>query len=81
MTGHLMEAMATSATGYAAVIDGVLDIRTVTVGPNGAAINALYTLGVGIGMGCQDPLCDCLIEIIPRVTDRIEIVAVSVTKT
>lgn len=82
MQNKLTEAMATSATGYAAVIDGVLDIRTTSDNLKGATIYALRGLGYVILVGCPDPECDCILRNLPpELKDRIEIVAVSVTRT
>lgn len=81
MISPLTEAMATSATGYAAVIDGVLDIRTVSDGPNTAIRIALGTLGTYTVGGCRNPGCDCMVKLLPKLTDRVKIVPVSVTVT
>lgn len=78
MSSVLAEALSTTATGYAAAIDGVLDIRTVTDNRRGAAINALCVIGLYPMLRCQDPECDCIVKMLPHITDRIEIVSVSV---
>lgn len=55
--------LASSATGYAVQIDGVLDIRTVTDSRQGAAKNALYLMSGGaIHVMCADPDCDCAVR-------------------
>lgn len=54
----LVEAMGTTAEGYGAIIDGILNIRTVTDTRGGAAMNALYICGYHV-IGCNDPECTC----------------------
>lgn len=81
----LIKSLAATATGYAAVIDGVLDIRTVADNEKGAAINALSVLGVPmfvLAMLCQDPECDCTTKMLKGVAEqrkrKVEIVAVKI---
>lgn len=86
MTAQLPAALAgrlaASATGYGAVIDGVLNIRTVTDTANHAAINALFLCGVFVQSTCGDPECDCMVRLLARLRpgDRIVPVAVEVTR-
>jgi hypothetical protein len=77
-TATLSHLLATSATGYGAVIDGILDIRTVTEAPNGAALNALYVKGFRITSSCQDQDCNCMVKILARLAPDVRLVAVSV---
>jgi hypothetical protein len=74
----LKELMATSATGYGAVIDGILNIRTVTDTANAAAFNALYLSGVAVLSNCNDPDCTCKLDVLARIRPDIKIVPVSV---
>lgn len=70
--------MATSCTGYGAVIDGVLDIRTVTETKNMAAVNALFMCGFGVATTCHDPDCDCKVKILEVMRPDVKLVAVKV---
>lgn len=63
-----------SATGYAAVIDGVLDVRTVADTKRGAVLNALGVCGIRMISNCNDPDCDCWIKALPRMRPGIDIV-------
>ncbi len=81
MTDTLTQRLATSATGYGAVIDGILDIRTVTDGPNGAALNALFVKGVNVVSNCIDRDCTCMVELLGRLHPDVKIVAVAVQVT
>lgn len=81
MTETLHSLMARTATGYAGVIDGVLDIRTVTDTRKGAAISSLLALGFMPVPICPDPDCDCLDRNLHKITDRVTLVPVSVQLT
>lgn len=70
--------LAASATGYGAVIDGVLNIRTVTESANMAAFNALYLAGYRILSNCADPDCDCKLRLLSQYRPDTRIVHVSV---
>lgn len=70
--------LAESATGYGAIINGVLDPRTVTAYRNGAALNAMYVLGTNIISSCQDPACECMVELLKRLGLPAEIVPVRI---
>lgn len=78
MAADLKELMATSATGYGAVIDGILNVRTVTDTANAAAFNALYLAGIGVLSNCTDRDCTCKVDLLARVRPDIKIVPVSV---
>jgi hypothetical protein len=67
-----------TTTGYGAVIDGILNIRTVTDTQNHAAYNALYIHGyIPDGM-CDKPECDCIVVMMQKVLPNIKIVPVTV---
>lgn len=73
--------LATTATGYGAVIDGVLDIRTVADTPSGAAMCALMAKGRRVISNCADPDCDCKVRLLADLYPEIKIVPVSVEAT
>ena len=71
--------LASSATGWGAIIDGVLNIRTVTETANMAAFNALYIAGFRIVSDCcRDMDCDCKQQLLAKLRPDIRIVAVTV---
>jgi hypothetical protein len=71
--------MASSATGWAAVIDGVLNIRTVGETANMAAVNALFLSGFRVFSNCADPDCDCMVKALGRfMPGRVELLRVKV---
>lgn len=70
--------LATTATGYGAVIDGILNIRTVTDGRNMAALNALVLSGHRVLSICHDPDCDCMVKALARIEPSVKIVPVNV---
>ena len=76
--GTFTARLATSATGYGAVIDGVLNIRTVTETPNAAALNALFLAGYRVLSNCTDTDCDCKVRLLAKVRPDIRIVSVAV---
>lgn len=78
MTATITQRLATSATGYGAVIDGILDIRTVTEARNGAALNALYVKGFRIASNCTDRDCDCMVGVLSRLCPDVQLVPVAV---
>lgn len=69
--------LATSATGWAAVIDGVLNIRTVTDSANAAAVNALYLSGINVISNCRDADCDCMVKVLEKMKPDIKLVRVT----
>ncbi|WP_333826897.1 hypothetical protein [Pararhodobacter sp.] len=77
MPAALADRMARTAHGHAAVIDGILNIRTVTDTRNAAALNALFITGTRIIPTCQDPECDCIVRLLAQMRPDIKIVAVS----
>ena len=75
----LTERLATSATGWAAVVDGVLNVRTVTETRNMAALNAIAVSGFRVVAVCQDPECDCMVKLMDKVLPgRVQLVPVAV---
>lgn len=70
--------MSSSATGYAAVIVGVLNIRTVSAEPSHAALNAIYSLGYRLASVCQDPNCRCMEQLLLQLSPGAQVVRVSV---
>ena len=76
--GILTQRLASSATGWGVVIDGVLNIRTVTDSRNGAAMNALYVGGARVLSICRDPDCDCMVKALAQHMPGARLVAVSV---
>ena len=75
----LTERLATSATGWAAVIDGVLNVRTVTETQKSAALNAMAVSGFRVLAVCADPECDCMVKLMDKVMPgRVQLVLVAV---
>lgn len=70
--------MATSCTGYGAVIDGVLDVRTVSESKNMAALAALSCCGYGVATTCHDPDCSCKVDILKVMRPDVVLVPVKV---
>ena len=70
--------LATSATGYAAVIDGILNIRSVTETRNMAAYNALWLNGFQVQTSCTDVECDCMVRLLERLRPGTKLIAVTV---
>lgn len=60
----LTKSIATRATGYAAVINGALDMTTISDSRRLAAMKGLVIVGVHplvvAHTDCQDPGCDCM---------------------
>lgn len=78
LPASLTTALAASATGFGAVIDGVLNIRTVSETRNMAAFNALYMRGFIVHRACQNPDCDCVVRMAARLIPGTRIVPVDV---
>jgi len=78
----LTAAMARSATGYAAVIDDILDIRTVTDNAETTLHLGLHTIGVyAVPLGPKADY-DALLAAMPEyIKGRISVVEVSVART
>lgn len=75
---NLTDRLATTATGYAAVIDGVLNVMTLDAHRNDAAHNALIIQGFEVASDCRDPECDCIVRLLAKLRPEIKIVAVNV---
>ena len=74
----LLDSMATSAPAWAALIDGKIDVRSVTSGRNHAALNALHVAGYQVLSGCRDPDCDCYVRALKQFRPDIKIIPVTV---
>lgn len=70
--------LAKQGSGYAAIIDGVLNVRTVSDSEKGTALNALWAVGFYVQGNCQDPDCDCTIRLLQKARPDIRIVPVNV---
>jgi len=77
LPGQLTARMALSGHGYAAVIDGILDIRTAYDTPNKAARLAFGIVGMQIISNCRDPECECMVTALTILRPDIKIVPVS----
>mgnify|MGYP003495552511 CR=1 FL=1 len=76
--GTMKAVLATFATGYAAVIGGVLDIRTIRHDKQATAQAAFLAKGVLMMPSCLDVSCDCVVRKLAEVLPEIKLVAVSV---
>jgi len=74
----LKDRLATTATGYGAVIDGVLNIRTVSDTRNAAALNALFVREFRVQTACFDTDCDCMVQLLTRLCPDMRLVPVTV---
>lgn len=79
LPASLANGLATTAEGYAAVIDGVLNVRTVTHSRNAAALNALHIRGYVFLTVCGNPDCDCYVRALEARHPADQIVAVTVS--
>lgn len=79
--GLLKDDMALSATGYASVIDGIMDVRTVADTQSMAALCALGVLGFDVQSNCSDPDCMCKFDLLQRLRPDVQVVKVIVTVT
>jgi hypothetical protein len=70
--------LATSATGWGAVIGGILDVRTITDSRNGAALNAIYATGRRVLSTCHDTECDCMVRALASFAPDVKLVRVKV---
>lgn len=78
MVDDLADMLSRQATGTAAIIDGVLDVRTVGMGPNHSALLALQLHGLQPFPVCLDSECDCLVRALARMRPAVRIVQVDV---
>ena len=74
----LNDRLATSATGWAAVINGTMDVRTISDGKNTAAINAMHACGFDVMATCTDPDCDCVATVLAQHRPDVKLVRVRV---
>lgn len=74
----LADLLATSATGWAAVINGTMDVRTISDGKNTAALNAMHACGFGVMTTCADPDCDCMVAVLAQHRPDVKLVRVQV---
>jgi hypothetical protein len=78
----LTKSMATTATGYAAVLNGVLDATTTSASRKSAAMKALVASGVPafavMLLGCDKDGCDCVEKAFVAEVDGGRIVPVKV---
>ena len=74
----ILDSMATSAPAWAALIDGKIDVRSVTSGRNHAALNALHIAGFAVLSGCRDPDCECFVRMLGNYRPDIKIIPVTV---
>ena len=80
----LANLMSSSATGFAVVIDGILNIDTVSESPNIAAFIALPRSGHGLVAmiaGCQDTDCDCRVKLMGQLMPTAKVVSVAIQVT
>lgn len=75
---QMKAALSTKAQGYAAVIDGVLNILKVSETENAAAFKAAMMSGIFMVGNCNDSACDCIARGLERLRPNIRIVAVQV---
>jgi len=78
MPAALSAQMALSGAGYAAVINGVLNVRTVSDGPNLSAYFALVFTGYKVTGMCHDADCDCWVQAMMKLRPDIKLVPVEV---
>jgi hypothetical protein len=75
---QIKAALSAKAQGYGAIINGVLNIRTVSDSRNAAAVNAAHVCGYLVVANCDDPGCDCLVRLLQSARPDIAIVPVGV---
>ncbi len=74
----LADLLATSATGWAAVINGTMDVRTISDGKNTTALNAMRACGFDVMTTCADPDCDCMVTVLAQHRPNVKLVRVRV---
>jgi len=72
------ESMAESATGFAVVIDGILDINTIGETASVAASFAMAQRGFMILSNCNDITCDCKIGVLAKLIPNAKVIPVVV---
>ena len=78
LPASLARGLANTATGWGVVIDGVLNIHTVTETRKGAAYNALFLSGVRAFGACNNPDCRCTEEALAKALPQARLVRVKV---
>lgn len=81
MLEALKATMASQATGYCAVIDGVMNPMTFSVIRKRTALAALIIkTGMMVMSTCDDESCDCEAKVLAEKFPDVKIVAVDVTE-
>lgn len=62
MIEALVDRMQRTATGFAVVTDGVLDVRTVADSRRNAALRGLAMRNI-LAIPCPDDACDCMVKV------------------
>ncbi len=71
--------LASSATAYAVVIDGVLDVRTCRTSRNEAAYSGVVIVSKAIVLtNCATPDCDCMVKLLAERSPESKIVPVKI---
>ena len=85
MIEAITKGLATQATGFACVIDGVLDMRTISDTAKGCAARTIgLTMGplaAMISYRCQDPTCDCTVKALKTEVPNARLVAIEIKVT
>lgn len=85
MIEALSQGLATTATGFACVIDGVLDVRTIADTAKDCAKRGIAVrfgpIAALLGSGCDDPTCDCTVRALTEACPDIKIVTVEIKVT
>lgn len=77
-SASISELLATTATGWCVVFDGIMDIRTMSDTGKTAALCGLAVCGYGIVDPCENEKCDCTIQILYKMVPNAKIVPVKV---
>lgn len=77
MVEKIAASMLTKTLGFAAVLDGVVNIRTVSDTAQGSALNMLFIHNV-VFSPCNDPKCNCTTKALNEVVPGAKIVPVEV---
>jgi hypothetical protein len=78
LPASLVAGMASTATGWGVVFDGVLSVQTVTETRNAAAYAALTVAGVRVVSNCTDTECDCYVKAMTAALPNARLVPVKV---
>lgn len=77
MVEKIAASMLTKTLGFAAVLDGIVNIRTVSDTAQAAAFNMMHIHGV-LFSPCNDPKCDCTTKALNQVVPGAKIVPVEI---